>query len=114
MVDYTLVSEITGYNVAREQVQRMYTRYRFAGEFCKDKEVLEIACGSGQGLGYLAKVSKRVVGGDFDDKMVELAGLYYGTRLEVRKMDAHQLPFDDRSLDVVILYEAIYYLHSPA
>lgn len=62
--DYTSVTEITGCNVTSEQLQRMYARYRFASELCDDKEVLEVACGSGQGLGYLAKKAKRVVGGD--------------------------------------------------
>jgi SAM-dependent methyltransferase len=33
--------------------------------------------------------------------------------LEVRQLDAHQLPFEDRSFDVAILYEAIYYLAEP-
>jgi ubiquinone/menaquinone biosynthesis C-methylase UbiE len=28
-------------------------------------------------------------------------------------IDAHNLPFDDKSFDVVILYEAIYYLEHP-
>ena len=36
-VDFTTVTEITGNNVTSEQIQRMYTRYRFASEFCKDK-----------------------------------------------------------------------------
>jgi ubiquinone/menaquinone biosynthesis C-methylase UbiE len=113
MIDYTTVTEITGYKVTREQVHRMYTRYRFASAFCKSKEVLEVACGSGQGLGYLARVAKRVTGGDFDEEIVRIAQRHYGNRLEIRKMDAHALPFDDGCLDVVILYEAIYYLQLP-
>jgi len=49
-LDYSTVSEITGYSVAHEQIQRMYARYRFASEFCDGKDVIEVACGSGQGL----------------------------------------------------------------
>ena len=33
--------------------------------------------------------------------------------IELHLLDAHKLPFDDKSFDVVILYEAIYYLDHP-
>lgn len=112
-VDYTTVTEITGYNVTSEQLQRMYTRYSFASEFCEGKDVLEVACGSGQGLGYLAKKAKRVVGGDYDEKILKCAKDYYKDGIEIRQLDAHNLPFDNKSFDVVILYEAIYYLAQP-
>ncbi len=112
-IDYTSVTEITGYNVTREQLQRIYTRYRYASEFCKGKEVLEVACGSGQGLGYLARCANRVVGGDYDEKMLKLANNYYDGRVELQRLDAHNLPFHDNCFDVVILYEAIYYLEHP-
>jgi len=111
--DFSTVTEITGYNVTSEQLQRMYTRYRFASEFCEGKDVLEVACGSGQGLGYLAKKAKRIVGGDCDEKIVRLASDYYKDTIEIRQLDAHDLPFNDKSFDVVILYEAIYYLSKP-
>lgn len=109
------VTELTGYRVTKEQLQRMYTRYRFASEFCKNKDVLEVACGSGQGIGYIARIAKRVIGGDIDEENLRLAVEYYKGRenIEFKLMDAHQLPVDDNSFDVVILYEAIYYLVSP-
>jgi ubiquinone/menaquinone biosynthesis C-methylase UbiE len=109
-IDYTTVTEITGCNVTQEQLDRMYTRYRFASNLCEGKEVLEVACGTGQGLGYLAKKAKRIIGGDYDVKIVENAKEYYKDRIEIREIDAQNLPFDDQSFDLVILYEAIYYL----
>jgi len=114
--DYSTVTEVTGYNVTSEQLQRLYTRYRFAGEFCENKDVLEVACGSGQGLGYLAKKAKRVVGGDIDQKLLRMAAEYYRGRdkVELKALDAQRLPFADKSFDVIILYEAIYYLKEPA
>lgn len=66
--NYTKVTELPDYKITREQLARLYQRYRFALKFCKDKEVLEVACGGGMGLGYLASVSKKVVGGDIDKK----------------------------------------------
>jgi ubiquinone/menaquinone biosynthesis C-methylase UbiE len=113
--DYTAVTEVTGYKVTREQLQRMYTRYRFASEYSYGKTVLEVACGSGQGLGYLAKTAQKVVGGDIDENNLAFARGYYAARptIELRQLDAHQLPFAEASFDVVILYEAIYYLAHP-
>ena len=113
--DFSAVTEITGNNVTSEQIERMFVRYRFAAKFCRDKEVLEVACGSGQGLGCLAKAAKKVVGGDIDEKNLQLARDHYRDRrnVELKIIDAHCLPFENNTFDVVLLYEAIYYLKDP-
>ncbi len=113
-IDFSTVTEVTGAPVTKEQIERMATRYRFASRYCEGKDVLEVACGSGQGLGALSEVAKSVVGGDYDEGLVRRAKEHYGERIEVRVLDAHDLPFDDDGFDVVILYEAIYYLKEPA
>ena len=63
----------------------------------------------------MAKVSKRVVGGDIDENNLKFAQEHYKGRdnIELHLLDAHNLPFGDKSFDVVILYEAIYYLAHP-
>jgi len=96
-------------------VARLYQRYHFAREFSVDKDVLEIGCGAGLGLGYLAKVAKKVVGGDIEEKNIFLAKQYYNGRpnITIDLMDAHNLPLPDGSFDLVLLYEAIYYLKDP-
>ncbi len=113
--DYTIVTEVPGHRGSKEQLERLYQRYRFALQFCKDKEVLEVACGSGMGLGYLAKVAKKVIGGDIDKNILKYPIKHYRGRdkIELRQFDAQNLPFEDKSFDVVILYEAIYYLPEP-
>jgi len=113
--DYTIVTELPGYKITREQLARLYQRYRFALQFCKDKEVLEVACGGGMGLGYLAKEAKKVIGGDLDKEILKYALKHYEGRdkIEIREFDAQNLPFEDKSFDVVIFYEAIYYLAKP-
>ncbi|MDD4908579.1 MAG: class I SAM-dependent methyltransferase [Candidatus Omnitrophica bacterium] len=113
---FSAVSEITGYKVTAEQIQRMYTRYRFAGQFVDGKDVLEAACGSGQGLGYLAEKAKKVIGVDIDEKILAKAKEHYRESKNIRLelMDVQKLPFTDSSFDVIILYEAIYYLPEPA
>ena len=112
-IEYSSVTEVTGNSVTAEQIQRMYTRYHFASEFCKGKNVLEVACGSGQGLGFLAECAESIVGGDYDEKLVKCANKYYKGNIEITQLDAHNLRFKDNRFDVVILFEAIYYLLQP-
>ncbi|HHL40753.1 MAG TPA: class I SAM-dependent methyltransferase [Deltaproteobacteria bacterium] len=110
--DYHSITELPGAGASKEQIKRLYTRYRFAAPYCKSKDVLEVACGSGIGLGYLAQTARRVVGGDIDDRNLGIAkGIYADDpKVAVDKMDAHALPWSEASFDVVLLYEAIYYL----
>ena len=112
-IDYTTVTEVPGNKVTREQLERAYTRYRFASNFCDGKDVLEVACGPGFGLGYLAKSARKVVGGDYTEYLLKLAQEHYKRRIELLRLDAHALPFKEDTFDVVILYEAIYYLGNP-
>lgn len=111
--DYTTVTEIPGNRVTQEQLERMFHRYCFASHFSEGKGVLEVACGAGQGLGYLAKRAKWVLGGDYTENLVRVAKRYYQERVPLLRLDAHFLPFRDQSFDVVILYEALYYLNQP-
>ena len=49
--DYKSVTEISGDDVSLEQVERIQNRYCWAKKYCESKDILEVACGSGQGLG---------------------------------------------------------------
>ena len=111
-IDYTTVTEVPGNRVTREQLERMFHRYHFASLFVEGKEVLEVACGAGLGLGYMARKARRVVGGDYTENLLKAAKGYYQEKSHLLRLDAHFLPFRDRSFDVVILYEAIYYLNA--
>lgn len=104
------VTEISGDDVTLEQVDRICHRYYWAGEYCKDKDVLEVACGTGQGAGYLEGISKSYIPGDYSEKILEIAHKHYGDRIVFKQFDAQKLPFVDSSLDVIILFEAIYYI----
>lgn len=112
-VDFCEVTELAGADVSREQVERLYHRYYWAGEYCPGKDVLEVACGNGQGLGYLATKSLSLVAGDIEEKLIQRVKKHYGSRISINLMDAQKLPFAENSLDVVILFEAIYYLPDP-
>ncbi len=72
--EFGSVTELPGMGATKEQLSMLHTRYRMAAELAEGKDVLELACGPGFGLGALEANSRRVVGGDFDQNMVEIAG----------------------------------------
>lgn len=111
--DYTKVTEVAGDRVSREQILRMYTRYHFARRYCNGKDVLEIGCGSGQGLACLARVAKKVVGADYSASLLRTTQEHYKDRIPLVRLDAQVLPFRNQSFDVAILFEAVYYLKDP-
>ena len=69
LVDYLAVTELSGDEVSQEQVDRICNRYYWAGKYCAGKDVLEVACGTGQGLGYLSKLAKSLNAGDFSEEI---------------------------------------------
>jgi SAM-dependent methyltransferase len=114
--DFSGVTEIPGGRATAEQLSMMLTRYRLAAQHAQSKNVLEVACGAGMGLGYLARTARRVVGGDIDAQNLAHAATHYAgnAKVDVLRFDAQRMPFADASFDVVLLYEAIYYLPDAA
>ena len=110
---YETVTEMPGMGATREQIAMLHTRYRLAGDLAAGKDVLEVACGPGIGLGHLAARAKRVVGGDFDPQLVQAAQQRHEGRIEVKQFSAERMLFADASFDVVLLLEAVYYLPRP-
>lgn len=106
------VTEISGDEVSAEQVERMCHRYLWASDYCRNKDVVEAACGAGQGLGHLASISKSVAAGDYAAEILAIAQRHYGDRIAMTTFDAADTPYPDASVDVVILFEALYYLPS--
>jgi ubiquinone/menaquinone biosynthesis C-methylase UbiE len=112
-LDYSMVTETPGLPITREALSMMYTRYWLARSLASGRDVLEVACGAGQGLGFIASSARSVVGGDYTEPLLLVARRHYADRVPLVRLDAHRLPFRDRSFDLVILYEAIYYLRDP-
>jgi SAM-dependent methyltransferase len=111
--DFVSVTELAGDEVSAEQVERICRRYYWGGEYCRGKDVLEVACGTGQGVGYLAGLAKSVIAGDASKPILAVAKRYYGERFAFHRFDAHKLPFEASSFDVVLIFEALYYLQHP-
>lgn len=108
--DFFSVTEIAGDCVTREQIERAYHRYRWAVEYVANRDVMEIACGTGPGLGMLAESSRSFIASDYSGAVLSVAHATYGNRIPLIRVDAQSLPLADSSLDVVLLFEAIYYI----
>jgi SAM-dependent methyltransferase len=110
MTTFIEVTELAGDEVSQEQVDRVATRYAWALGYAQGKDVLEIACGTGPGLGLLQSTAHSFVAGDISEQILARARAHYRGRVDLRTMDAMALPFGDQTLDVVIIFEALYYV----
>ena len=112
--DYIEVTEKGGEFVSRGQLDRFYQRYIWAGTFCVGKSVLEMACGTGPGLGHLLSISEMVTACDISNTVLDHARKQYGDRIAFHQSDAARTPFDNQTFDVIVLFEAIYYIENVA
>lgn len=108
--DFQGVTELAGEAVSEEQVLRMHHRYMWAATYCRDRDTVEAACGSGSGLGMVGRVARTLEAGDYSAPILERARSHYRDRFPLRQFDAQAMPFPDASKDAVILFEALYYL----
>jgi SAM-dependent methyltransferase len=109
MKGFSDVTELNGQMISREQLLRFCNRYQWASKFVKEKDVLEIACGGGQGLSLLSEVAKSVTAGDVDEIIVGNANLNNSNKIAISKFSADKIPYENESFDAVIIFEAIYY-----
>ena len=63
--DYSSITESPGLKASKEQLARIWHRYRMAADYVQGKDVLEVGCGSGIGLGFLATYANCIVGGGY-------------------------------------------------
>ena len=108
--DYRQVTELAGDEVTQQQIQRAVIRYGWAREKCIGLDVLEVACGTGQGLGCILDVARSVSACDITPEMAATASKLLGNRADIRCSAAEKMPWDNKCFDVIILFEAIYYL----
>jgi SAM-dependent methyltransferase len=106
------VTELPGEEISGEQLERLCHRYFWAADYVRGVDVLEAACGGGPGLRYIASLARTVAAGDYSPEVLSRARSHIGNRVELRVFDAQEMPYADASFDVVILFEALYYLPS--
>jgi ubiquinone/menaquinone biosynthesis C-methylase UbiE len=107
---YLEVTEVAGDLVSQEQVNRLISRYSWAVKESKYKDIVEVACGTGPGLDVLRKISKSFIAGDISAKLVSKVRNIYGKKISIKIFDATRLPFKNNSKDIIIIFEALYYL----
>ncbi len=107
--DYSPVTETCGEWVTPEALSMVYTRYRFAAEFCRGQRVLEVACGPGVGLGYLERQAGEIVGGDLTERLLQQAQRSMQGATPLVRLQAEALPLRAGSRDVIVCYEALYF-----
>ncbi|HLG20635.1 MAG TPA: class I SAM-dependent methyltransferase [Bdellovibrionota bacterium] len=110
--DYSEVSEANGQEATHEQIQRLFNRYSWVASYCHDKDIVEVACGTGFGLGLIQKTARSLVAGDISPKLVQRAKEIYGNSIQIQVLDAQNLPFENASKDIIAICEAIYYIPS--
>ena len=108
-IDFVDVSEVSGDDITREQLARMERRYRWAAQYCAGRDVLELACGTGQGAGLLAKQATSYKACDTSEAMLAIARRHYGVRIDFIHSDAQTLDLPPASIDTAIVCEALYY-----
>lgn len=104
------LSESPGDGATHDQLSMLYTRYHHARNIGRGREVLEVACGAGFGVRYLSEASSRYVATDIDPAFVRSLRERHGNDTRIEQVDAEALPYAERSFDVVLMLEAIYYV----
>jgi SAM-dependent methyltransferase len=110
--DFSGVTELPRQGATHMQMSMLRARYGWAAQHTAGKDVLEVACGAGLGLGWLAQRARRVAAGDVDEKNCRIAREAYRgqVNIQVERMDALELPFKSGTFDLALLLEAQYYL----
>ena len=84
-------------------------RYIFAASLAENKVVLDVACGTGYGAGYMADKASKVVGADISLEAVDYARERFckDNKAGFICADAISLPFVDNAFDIVVSFETI-------
>jgi len=109
---YVEVTEQPGQMASRIQLEMLDARYAWAADQARGKDVLEAACGAGMGLPVVANAARSVRAGDVDAQILRAAcaACHGRSNIALRTFRAQELPYPGESFDLVLLFEAIYYL----
>ncbi len=111
--DYLSITETPGTLLNREQLGRMVLRYSLAAELGTRRRVLEVSCGAGIGFGLLASSADWFTACDYSKGGLALAQEAASRHVPLAVADAQALPYASASFELLVSFEAIYYLARP-
>ncbi len=86
-------------------------RYLYALRWARNRDVVDVAAGTGYGAGLLASVARRVWALDWDTETTAYAYAKYASRnLMFVRADALDLPLSSQSVDLVVALEILEHL----
>ena len=89
------------------QIEHLH-RYLLARDWCRGKDVLDVASGEGYGTALLAQVANSATGLELAQDAVEHATVsYVAPNLRFVAGDARKLPLPDAAFDIVVSFETI-------
>ncbi len=95
----------------RKAYEKMYTKIR---KTIKNKNVLELATGTGIIAKNVADSAKHITATDFSEKMIEQAEKNINiSNLDFSVEDACNLPYENNTYDVVIIANALHIMPNP-
>jgi ubiquinone/menaquinone biosynthesis C-methylase UbiE len=89
-----------------------FHRYFVAREYCREKDVLDLASGEGYGAAFLSQAARSVVGLEIAPDAVEHARHSFARdNLEYMVGDVRKIPLGDDKFDVVVSFETIEHIY---
>jgi len=89
-------------------------RYLFARKYCKDKEVLDAACGCGYGSNILSKEANNVLGVDYSQEAIDYAKKYWiAENILFQQFDLNGDLVPLGKFDAIVSFETIEHLDTP-
>jgi len=77
-------------------------------------KILDVGCGTGDSLNYIAKLSKsQLYGLDISEKMLKIARKKLGEKAILKLGDVEKIPFKDKTFDYVLNTEAFHHFPNP-
>lgn len=99
-------------NSNKSVIASIISRYKFASNFAKGKNVLDIGCGTGIGLDFLAKSADTVMGIDYSEESVNYATKNNNrNNLTFKVMDCRELRFNDEKFSLITSFEVIEHIY---
>ena len=102
-------TEKPGENFSNDEINIICNRYKIASDLSFNKKVLEIGFGTGLGINTISNISKEYFGIEFSDENYRFCKKKYPNK-NLKKGDAHNLPYADKSFDIIIALAIVYYL----